>query len=304
MGGAMLGNHLLTWYLFLGGAGAGLYIIAYVVVFLNCMKPQPLSRVVLGKVWPRALTMAVFALVAGSVCLLKDLSRSGQAFYLFVKPSFSTISIGAYALAALIVCIVILIALVLRRHDVARFRLLLVIGGIAAVLSAVVILYTAFLLQSIAAVPFWRSPVVVPLFAASSLSSGVGCFALASASVFGKRTLCLKEYAVALNLDTLVLAIEALLIAAYAFHLSSLYGPSVFASFLQGGSCYEAFWVGVVAIGIAAPLVLYRIPVRRIDERYCLFIAAACCSIAGAFFLRYCFIFGAVHISSIILLGV
>lgn len=300
----MLGNSLLTWYLFLGGAGAGLYLAAYLVTAFNCFKPQPLSSVLMNKVWPRCLLVGIFALACGSVCLLKDLSRSQQAFYLLLKPTFSAISIGAYSLIALIACLIILYSLTHRRHDASHLRLLLGIGGFAAILSVVVILYTGVLLQSIAAVPFWRSPLVVLIFAASSLSSGIGCFALVCASVFKERTLYLNEYESALNIDTGVIIVEVIAVVAFAITLGASFGPAVFANFTPGESCFLPFWAGFVALGIAVPMTLYRLPFNRLKTGYYLFATATCCSVIGAFFLRYCFMFGAVHISSIILLGV
>lgn len=304
MGGAMLGNYLLTWYLFLGGAGAGLFLVAYAAVLLNCRDPQPLSRVVLGKVWPRALGASIAFLIVGCICLLRDLTRSGQAFYLFVKPSFSAISVGAYSLGILVLCLILLIALHFRRHDAIHLRFVFLAGAVAAVFALIVILYTGFLLQSIAAVPFWRSSLIVPVFTASSFSSGIGLFALVCCTVFRERTLFLKEHGVILNVDTVVLLVEILLIAAFAFGVASTRGPGVLEGFVPGGTCFWAFWIGVVALGLFTPLILYRMPCYRLEERYRLFVTASCCSVAGAFFLRYCFIFGAVHISSIILLGV
>ena len=300
----MLGNWLLTWYLFLGGVGAGLFLVSYAVLALNCRRPRSYSPVMLCKVWPRTLLIAALALTCGCVCLLKDLTRSGQAFYLLVKPTLSAISIGAYSLIALTILIVGLYAVTYRRRDAYHLKLTLLAGAAAAVLAIVVVLYTGVLLQSIAAVPFWRSPLVMPIFAASSFSSGIGCFALVNASVFRERTLLLEEYGMALNVDTAVLLAEVVFIACFAFGLVDAYGPDVLANFMPGGSCLQAFWAGVVALGIVSPLILYRMPFSHIRTGYGLFLTAGCASVAGAFFLRYCFIFGGIHISSIILLGV
>ncbi len=300
----MLGNNLLTWYLFLGGAGAGLYLAAYVTMALNCLRPQAFSPVLMGRVWPRSLLVAVFMLACGSVCLLKDLARSEQAFYLLVKPTVSAISIGAYSLIILIACLVVLISLTYRRHDEQHLRLLLGIGAVAAVLALVVALYTGVLLQSIAAVPFWRSPLVILIFAASSLSSGIGCFALVCASAFKERTLFLNEYDVVLNIDTVIILVEAVAVIAFAVTLYMQFGPVVFTNFVLGGDVFYAFWLGFVLVGLLVPMAFYRLPFIRLKTGYRLFVAATCCSVTGAFFLRYCFMYGAAHISSIILLGV
>lgn len=171
-------------YLFFGGAGAGTLLVASVVDLAWAKEPfgasatgssadsaRPLRRIV-----ARAFLAGFLAVAFGVLCLLFDLGRIDRVEALFLSPTATYLTLGSFALAALLACSAFLvIARFFYLPDVGR-RAVVAFEVAAVVLSLVVAAYTGMLLSSLQAVAFWDTPLVPVLFTLSSLSSG--CAAL------------------------------------------------------------------------------------------------------------------------------
>lgn len=293
----MLFSDLIVWYLFLGGLGGGLCLVALFVEFRARSESYPWVELGRATLKP-ALVIALIALAAGSICLMKDLALPEKALLLFVKPTFSAITVGTYALTGLMVCIALLATLAFRENAPARPRLGAALRVVAAILSLVVIVYTGVLLSSMAAVPLWLSVCIPVLFTLSSLSSGIAGIALLSA--FPRPTMHATSSALRMLLtaDAVLIALEIISVVALAVHLLGNAAALASVEALVSGQLAPHFWVGFVACGLLAPIILEIVFYSRLSRCPAFFIALGCLILIGAFFLRYCTIFGGTHLSA------
>lgn len=194
-------------------------------------------------------------------------------------------------------------------------RAVRVFAALGAVLSVGVAAYSAVLLMAAGSVPLWNNPVLVAVFLASAASMGV---AVVSALV---RCSGLREPSV-LRV-ALVAAPLVELAAVAAFLATSSAGDATQQhsfNLIVTGTLAAAFWVGAIAVGIAAPtvLALAEILIGRLrpaamqessdrNERAgsgsgsgsarMVGIVSCACSLMGAFALRSVIVAAGVHAS-------
>jgi len=150
-------NWLVALDLFLGGTGAGVFLAGFVLERLDMM-------VSLAKV---AEVLAPILVVIGSVFLLLH-AGSGfktKIYLLFLRPRTSWMSRGAWILAILVVTAFLYVL----TGGNALF------GWVAVVFALLAAVYPGFLLAENKPIPFWRSPVLPPLFLFSGLGTGLAC---------------------------------------------------------------------------------------------------------------------------------
>ena len=106
----MLGE-LAVGYLFLGGTGAGAIAVASVLDLALVRAPFGTDARVSADEAPPCERVVAFALLAGFaalalgvLCLLFDLGRIDRALDLFLRPSATYLTVGSFALAALVAC--------------------------------------------------------------------------------------------------------------------------------------------------------------------------------------------------------
>ena len=255
-------------YLFLGGAGAGAIVVCSLLDLAWARQPFGCAAYAQGpQADPVARTLdfgfaAGLALVAAGVaCLLADLGRADRALSLFLHPQPTMLSVGAYALAAL---------MLLGGYAVAERFLYLprvprgavaAAEGIACAAGLAVMLYTGLLLQSVQGVAFWASPFVPALFVLSSASSGVAVVLAATFFVeqadqpFPQgRVAPVRRWLV--RADAVVIVAEAVCAAGLLLwaHASAHPGVAASLSTLTEGDMAMAWWLGFCACGLAAPL--------------------------------------------------
>lgn len=245
-------------YLFLGGASAGMALVLSLLFFR-----VPQNRLVLrGGVrmrasGPYAKFFGMGFLVAAVLCtiaaffLIADMRNPDAILQMIFHPSFSVVSVGAYALG---LCILLASAqtwiwlrgvFVLLPVEKALQALLVAAGVVAMV-------YTGLLLTIMPKVPFWHTLLIPAVFAVSSLSCGIALVvAVLTALGFADR---LDESIVRLlKVDAAVVCIEAILVAALcvgAYSQGLAAAPA-----LLCGELAVPFWVGVVFFGMVFPLV-------------------------------------------------
>lgn len=311
-------------YLFLAGAAAGTFFVSAVALLAA---PQHYGRVA-----NRGFLGAFVLLCVGLLCLVAETEKPLRALLLPISftNTGSWMTIGAWLLLATTAVYAAAGALSLPRFwrtgaagsagsdglagDV--FLAVRVLAAVGAVLSVGVAAYSAVLLMAAGSVPLWNNPVLVAVFLASAASMGV---AVVSALV---RCSGLREPSV---LRVALVAAPLVELAAVAAFLatSSAGDATQQHSFdlIVTGPLAVAFWVGAIAVGIAAPavLALAEILIGRLrpaamqessdrNERTgsgsgsarVVAIVSCACSLMGAFALRSVIVAAGVHASLVV----
>lgn len=253
----------ISLYLFLAGVSAGAFAAASLAELRADAENEGLAAA--GLLVRRIGSVAaVVALVAGTLFLVAD-ARGGLsnpvAFFGLLTNWASPMTWGV----AIIAFALVLEALAAVRAFVGkRGASALVIGGL--VFAALLAVYTGVLLSASQPVPLWNSGALVVLFVASAFLSG-------SALVLLVARLAAKDE-VAAGVDELIAgygkpfvavgALEALTLFAHLFAVAQVApaGGATVASLISGAFALP-FWVGIVAVGIAVPLIAEVYSVKR-----------------------------------------
>lgn len=286
----MLGD-LVVWYLFLGGAGAGLLLV---VAILECLSPQAVAADRAGRFVPPgsyrrffgpAYLTGIAAIALGMLCLLLDLGRGERVLAVLFQPTLSFISVGAFALLALLALAAVPAAVWAFGCASLPKVLMLVDRPLIAVVAVAVMAYTGLLLSSMPSVPLWASPLLPVLFVVSSLSSGIALLTCAvvltgSGEAFATTLERLRK------IDAAVIVCEIFVLALFTA-LAFLGGETARASVerLVQGDLAAPFLGLVVALGLLVPLIC-EVVGRKDALRAA--VAASAFVLVGGFFLRWC----------------
>jgi formate-dependent nitrite reductase membrane component NrfD len=230
---------LVISYLFLGGAGAGLFLVS----------------LYLDHAWAGLLGLLV--LLVGTLLLFFDLGRPERFWRAFFRPLTSWISRGCIFITLLFVLGAIELALQLPGLELPAWlsggalRTSLQVGaGGAAIL---VMVYTGFVLSPSPAIPFWNSAFFPIIFFAYSLLAGVDILILASPLLPGPSVdlISLEKIQSYLALGCFLLILS---------HISVMSSSAVAAResirLLTRGRWAGLFLGGVIGAGLVIPLVL------------------------------------------------
>lgn len=309
----MLGE-LPVWYLFLGGSGAGLLLIAGVMMLLV---PSPARAVASGVVhgpkdvchmhrslahlFVPACAAAGVLLAVGIACLAVDLGITDRAVLLFFSPRPTFLSVGAWLLSAAVLVDVALLAVwaLELRHSSTRVRILF---AAAALLGLAVMTYTGLLLQSLAAVPLWDTPLLPCLFVVSSLSCGVALMiaVVKLSGVARQFEAVARQWE---HVDIAVLLAEAVVAATFVItqftraqsgENGTLMALSASLQTLLAGSDAWVFWGVFGCVGIVIPLALACVSFCAKPSPLMPF-AQAACALVGAFAMRWSIVAAGMH---------
>lgn len=284
-------KHVWTWpiagYLFLGGLGAGMAVIAAIGdLFFD-----------LGFFFVPCALGSLVALGLGSFLLIFELGRPTQFWRVFSKQK-AILTFGAWMVVVLIIFDALYFSFWLDwipwsgvgafRHFAAMMCLLLGCG---------VLLYTGIELSSMKARVFWNTPALPMLFALSGLLCGAAAnMLLVSAWPYmagfggGGWVLTFEVELFRLTVVAMLTLVAAALAAAtlvavfiyvLMMYTSSSTGARVAAKRWLNGAYAPAFWGGLVIVGLALPLVLLAFGSLIASS------AAMVCIIAGGVFLRF-----------------
>lgn len=279
----------VAWYLFLAGAGSGVFLAAYCLDSALLRSGEASRTVRATVVFGYA---AGFAMVAvGSLFLLSDLGRPERFSYVFFKLSSSVITFGAFSIALflagsfaqLLVRVIFKPQIPVAVHSALR--------GACAVFATAVLLYTGFLLESWDGVHFWDSMLLPFLFGVSGLSCGVSLIRIGGLlSTGGRFDLSAAFLRKSSRVEVGLLLLEAFLLFIYLgimwYDAGAIYAVDV----LLKGSLAHCFWVGVVLVGLLVPL---GVSVASSRQGAVGRIAVALCALAGSYCMRYCILFAA-----------
>lgn len=255
---------LVVWYLFLGGAGAGVLFVASI---LESLSPQAIDgaradcsgryvpRLAYRRFFGPVYGVGIVAVALGMLCLLLDLGRSERVLSLFFQPTLSFIAVGAYALFALMVLAAVLVAIWTFGFDSLPRSVAGVVRVLVAAAALVVMAYTGLFLSSMPSVPLWATLWLPVLFVASALSSGIALLVctvvLTGSSEEFSSTLCRMQ-----KVDAAVIACELVVLVLF---VASAYAGSETARLsierLVQGDLAAVFWGLVVGLGLIVPLV-------------------------------------------------
>ena len=256
-------------YLFLGGMGAGAFVMAAI---LYLRRGAQLRRTVAVSTW-----IAVFCLVAGLLCLLTELTNPLRGMLLW--QSFSNMgswmTIGAWILVATLVVFGLFALLATPAVDgwaekkwpgfSARVaKVLRVLAVVGMVLGVGVAAYTGILLMSAPGVPLWNTVLLPCLFTVSGLDTGVALVELVAAGLGRKEPMEARDHRLMAVFVVILVVLESIVLAALLNAALGAGDPAVpnaggvaalSAGLLVSGSLAPWFWGLVVVCGLAAPLV-------------------------------------------------
>ena len=305
-------------YLFVGGIVAGMMILAGIAMLRTARGDD--TRSFFSVQTP---LLGFMLLNVGMGALFLDLAHKLYvwAVYLTFEPR-SPMSWGSWVL--LLVYGVLLVSALIRLPDawpwlaarapalrrasdwlLARPAVLRALAWTNIVLGVLLGIYTGILLNTMVARPLWNTAILAPLFLISGLSAAAASVHLATRVLpgrpaprdplggalaamvqhLGPQPPAKHTAETIVRADIGFLAIELLLIGLLVIGLqSSNASHAAAAALILGGSYTVGFWVGVVALGIVAPLALQGLELRnRIPHT----IVPALLVLAGGFALRW-----------------
>lgn len=232
---------------FLGGTGAGVFLVSFMLDVLREYEPMAKVGAVLGP-----------ALVfVGGLLLIAHLGSKTKLYKLPSNPS-SWMSRGTWIMAFFII-----FGLGYSLPSLNLFAWLPwskgttsgeIIGAVAAVASVLMLTYTGLLLAVGKRVPFWSTPALPFLFLFSGLSTGIACLLLMA-----------PLYQASIGQE-IVPALRRLVIAEVILVLMQLVGLGIYLEIAKHGgvSSVESirslkrpvFFGGVIIIGLIIPLCL------------------------------------------------
>jgi len=263
---------LVVVYLFLGGAGAGLYAVSLYM-------ERPFESI-----------LGLAAVAVGALFLLLDLGRPERFWRAFLRPGTSWISRGTFFIALLLLFGAAQAApsfpalgfLPWGEGTTAGWML----KGTSALLAVLVMTYTGFVLSPSPAIPFWNSPLVPAVFLSYSMLAGVDLFLLL-ARAFGRAGGNLMV------LERFQGHLTALCLAIVVLHVAVMSARTVAAretvKDLTRGSHAVLFVGGVLFAGLVAPLILTGVLLLDRDAEIAvhLLVLAAVLRLSGDYLFRY-----------------
>lgn len=255
-------GELVVGYLFLGGAGAGALAMSSLLDLVWVRAPfGTTARVSVDEASPTERTISfgllagLAALVLGALFLLFDLGRIDRMEALFLHPSATYLTVGSYALAAMVLLGAFLTAVRFAYLPfIARF-VVRAAEALSMLAGVVVMLYTGLLLQDAAGVALWHSPLIPVLFVLSSLSCGAAILLIAA--IFAEPDGRLDRMARMLaRIDVVVIVLEVVAAALFVGLALASAHPAETASALRlaGGDLAAWWWVGFALCGLVVPL--------------------------------------------------
>lgn len=295
-------NMYIVWYLFLAGTGSGAYALAALFSFIgrrfNRDDLREYRIISGGGFWLGPLLVAFSA-----VFLIFDLGSPEKAISIFLTPKLSILNVGSWAL--LLFCLLACFSLFLHtseRVEVAR-SVLSVVEVLTLLAALAVMTYTGVLVSSFKAVPFLYSPLVIILFIISSFSAGAAIITLYG--FFNQHRKAMRYgLPVISRIDVACIAFEVIVLT--GLFIQKTIESEIAQSSVQNilfGEGFLVFWVCLVGLGIALPVILTFIsrktpqPISAVT-----WAISAMAILVGSFALRYCLLIGGLRLPVEVLL--
>ncbi len=236
--------------LFLAGLGGGIMIVSAVAdLFFGT-----------GNLFLPASFAATVLLAMGASLLVFELGRPFQFHRVFSRQK-AIMTVGAYMLSLLIAVSFAygtFLFSFLPWHAIEGLRQ--VVAAIGLLLGVGVVVYTGVLPASMKSRPFWHGPALPVLFMVSAISNGIAVqYLLVHVLSSGSDVAVAEGLLTAANIVLLVVELIVLFIYVLTMRASAAPPAAQAANAWLKGRQKLAFWVGLVVIGLIAPLVLYAV---------------------------------------------
>jgi protein NrfD len=236
--------------LFLAGLGGGIMIVSAAAdLIFNT-----------GSFFLPASFAATVLLAMGASLLVFELGRPFQFHRVFSRQK-AIMTVGAYMLSLLIAVSFAygtFLFSFLPWHAIEGLRQ--VVAAIGLLLGVGVVVYTGVLPASMKARPFWHGPALPVLFMVSAISNGIAVqHLLVHILSSGSDVAVAEGLLTAANIVLLAVELIVLFIYVLTMRASAASPAAQAANAWLKGRQKLAFWVGLVVIGLIAPLVLYAV---------------------------------------------
>lgn len=255
-------------YLFLGGMGAGAFVMAAALFLIDRTRHR---LIVCVSMWAALASLAV-----GLLLLLSELITPARGLLMWQSFGHFTswMTYGAWGAFAAMVVFAVSALLATRpvgvwlatkwkwfeKHGVALRRMLAVVG---IVLGAFVAVYTGMLLMSAGGVPLWNTPLLPALFTVSAFDTGVALVEIVAVLLSKKDALAPKARVIMERAVVVLVLVECVVMAAFLASMLGADGQTAMgataassAALLVSGGLAACFWGMVVACGLVLPLVM------------------------------------------------
>jgi protein NrfD len=280
-------------YLFFAGiSGGALATALFVRFYKNQTENTPFYKA--------AALISLVTISLGMLCLVLDLTNPLFFWRILVYYNFNSVmSIGVIALSFYIplVAIIALLALEEEVRQYPQLKMLLpVIEKLKSfrrpmeisvlVLALSVCAYTGFLISALIRFPIINTSVLPALFIASGMSAGAASAKMLAVSMF-KEDLHSPDMKLLHGAEWPIMFSEALFIFMIAMSLftGNEGMQSAFAAF-HTGTWSWVFWLGVIGIGFAGPLLLNFATSHKFSHSAKAFYASGLCAVSGMMCLR------------------
>ena len=245
----------IAWYLFFIGAGSGAYLIGSCIDFALRFSEHPwLLRA--STITDPGLIIGPVLVALSSVFLIFDLGVPEHAFYVYLYPSGSLLSLGSWAILLFVLASCISLVLGYVEINVLGRTLEIVSSIIATVLAGFTLIYSGIYFSMYPSIPFLHTPLLPVLFIISGLTTGMASLLLIGFIRLARNQ---RPYAIdsLIYLDISFIVIELIILT--AFMMFSGFGDQEqlhsALSLLVGPYCI-LFWIGIVLTGLILPLAL------------------------------------------------
>jgi formate-dependent nitrite reductase membrane component NrfD len=302
---------LVAIYLFLGGMGAGAFLIAAMIEltgFRYRLKYCPTTMVGAGVSGPLILigtVLLIFDLGAGlrepwRILAMFTNLQSVMTWGIWILSLFLPIAF-LYGILEVMHVHPEILAWARRRlrflpEDLPYRRIKRVVCSVGAVLAIATAVYTGVLLSVVQAVPLWNTPILPALFLVSAISTGMGLAFDLSA------TLAMPELHRRYNHMPLVhmifIGLEIALLALLLITALSQGGEAAeSAKLILMGNGSVVFWVLVVGFGMVYPFMVHVYAFARKSHGYLSGILSGVGIVIAGLFVRYLIVAAAIPVT-------
>ncbi|WP_169973231.1 MULTISPECIES: NrfD/PsrC family molybdoenzyme membrane anchor subunit [unclassified Campylobacter] len=289
-------------YLFLAGLSAGSMMVALLVKW-NYHKQE--NDTIWDAMVKAGAIVAPITICVGLALLVFDLGKPLSFYWILLKYNFlSVMSIGV-ALLLIYTPFAFLFAIIIFEKEIEKHSILSILRPVSRIIRSFAPLaktietvlfllaigvgvYTGFLLSAITKLPLWNTPILPILFLTSGFSSGVAANILVGLLCF-KHLINKDNVKYLLVLDLRAVLFEVPLIAILFLGLHFEGGVSAVAAkqALTTGHYAIIFWLGVVGVGLATPILIAATALKNHAYRVGYIVANSIVVIFGVILLRY-----------------
>lgn len=300
---SLVWDEIIAIYLFLLGISAGATMIAVLLKRSGIAGSNPSENNIIRC----AAIIAPTTLLLGLTILIFHLTKPWTFWYLMFNYHHTSImSMGVMLFQVYMVFLLLWLAFIFKTlvaQLINRFlpklafinniiekleRFSSPVEIILVFLSVLLGAYTGFLLSALISYPMLNNPVLPALFLASGTSSGIAALMMATL-LFTKESTHSPALSFVHKFELPVVLIEAFLLFAFCIGLFLGGGQKTVALYnaIGGGFWSYVFWVGLVGIGLIAPLFLNAVASETVKHRKGFILFVAGLSLFGVLCLRF-----------------